>query len=242
MKKKLITELKELANEILEENESSWIDLQNRSRKIYEKLTVLNFVEKNLEESQPLENKLKSEKKLERVVPTEMFATESMRSMKYAPEQLSEREEDESLVEPNTEKIKNIVSQMPDDDTVAPNLEENTAEKSFEQGFQIDVDYDNLPQFEPKKAYDTEERPQSLNHKLRKGINIGLNDRIAFIKHLFDGSATDYNRVLSQLNTFKTQEEVYDFIAQVVKPDYNNWEGKEIYEARFLDIIDNKFN
>ncbi|HET8886139.1 MAG TPA: hypothetical protein VFM70_07290 [Salinimicrobium sp.] len=242
MKKKLITELKELANEILEENESSWIDLQNRSRKIYEKLTVLNFVEKNLEESQPLENKLKSEKKLERVVPTEMFATESMRSMKYAPEQLSEREEDESLVEPNTEKIKNIVSQMPDDDTVAPNLEENTAEKSFEQGFQIDVDYDNLPQFEPKKAYDTEERPQSLNHKLRKGINIGLNDRIAFIKHLFDGSATDYNRVLSQLNTFKTQEEVYYFIAQVVKPDYNNWEGKEIYEARFLDIIDNKFN
>ena len=81
----------------------------------------------------------------------------------------------------------------------------------------------------------------SLNDKLSKGINIDLNDRLAFIKHLFGNSSEDYNRVLSQLITFDTFYETRDFVQQMVKPDYNNWEGKQEYEERFMDIIEKKF-
>ena len=87
------------------------------------------------------------------------------------------------------------------------------------------------------------EEPKSvtLNEKLAKGISIDLNDRIAFTKHLFGNDPEDYNRVLNQLITFDTFYETRDFIRDMVKPDYNNWEGKEEYEERFMEIIEKKF-
>jgi len=94
----------------------------------------------------------------------------------------------------------------------------------------------------PKKANDVGAQRRSLNDRLKKGINIGLNDRLAYIKHLFEGNATDYNRLLSQLNTLESYEEAHRFIQQQIKPDYNNWEGKEEYETRFLQAIENKFD
>lgn len=81
----------------------------------------------------------------------------------------------------------------------------------------------------------------SLNDKLSKGIEIDLNDRIAFVKHLFGNSNEDYNRVMSQLLTFDNFYETKSFIEEMVKPDYNNWEGKDDYEERFMDIIEKKF-
>lgn len=94
-----------------------------------------------------------------------------------------------------------------------------------------------------KKTHTTDESKSfSLNDKLTKGINIGLNDRIAFEKKLFGGSPNDYNRVISQLNTLNSFEEAREFINTFVKPDYNNWEGKEDYEIRFLEIIERKFS
>jgi hypothetical protein len=83
---------------------------------------------------------------------------------------------------------------------------------------------------------------ENLNDRISKGITIGLNDRIAFMKHLFNNSSEDYNRVLSQLITFDTLAEAKDFIDDMVKPDYNNWEGKDEYEQRFMEIIEKKFS
>ncbi|HEU4789941.1 MAG TPA: hypothetical protein VFS71_09660 [Flavobacterium sp.] len=87
----------------------------------------------------------------------------------------------------------------------------------------------------------TEPKTITLNDKLGKEINIGLNDRIAFVKHLFGGNNEDYNRVVNQLITFDTFTETKTFIDEMVKPDYNNWEGKEDYENRFMEIIEKKF-
>ncbi len=75
-----------------------------------------------------------------------------------------------------------------------------------------------------------------------KAIVVGLNDRIGFEKNLFGGSSEDLNRVLSQLNTLATFEEAQQFIEQMVKPDYNNWTGKEDYEQRFLEVVERKFS
>ena len=93
----------------------------------------------------------------------------------------------------------------------------------------------------PKAAEETvaviEEKKSTLTH----GIVIGLNDRVGFEVHLFNGNSDDYNRVLSQLNTMDSFEEAKNFIENMIKPDYNNWEGKEYYVTRFLEIIENKF-
>lgn len=112
----------------------------------------------------------------------------------------------------------------------------------------IETPKEVLPAEEPKlenvsaeSAEKAEPKTVSLNDKLAKGINIDLNDRLAFIKHLFGNSSEDYNRVLSQLITFNTFYETRDFVQEMVKPDYNNWEGKQDYEDRFMDIIEKKF-
>jgi hypothetical protein len=81
----------------------------------------------------------------------------------------------------------------------------------------------------------------ALNDSISKSISIGLNDRVGFVKFLFADSNEDYNRVLSQLSTFDTFEEAKNFINDMVKPDYNNWEGKDDYAERFMEIVEQKF-
>lgn len=87
-----------------------------------------------------------------------------------------------------------------------------------------------------------EPKISSLNDRLNKVISFGLNDRIGFEKKLFGGSSDDFNRVISQLNTFDSFEEAKSFVLDFVKPDYNNWEGNEEFEARFMEIVEKKFS
>jgi hypothetical protein len=120
---------------------------------------------------------------------------------------------------------------------------EQVAEMIFERA-------NELPTPEKKEAFSSntqtpekqEVKSKSLNDRLTSGISFGLNDRIAFEKKLFGGSADDFNRVISQLNTFDSFDEASSFITDFVKPDYKNWEGQEDYETRFLEIIEKKFN
>ncbi len=87
-----------------------------------------------------------------------------------------------------------------------------------------------------------EPKISSLNDRLNKAITFGLNDRIGFEKKLFGGSSDDFNRVVSQLNTFDSFEEAKAFVDDFVKPDYNNWEGAEEFETRFMEIVEKKFS
>ncbi|ESU21808.1 hypothetical protein FCR2A7T_02660 [Flavobacterium cauense R2A-7] len=91
------------------------------------------------------------------------------------------------------------------------------------------------------EAEKAEYKALSLNDKFNKTITLGLNDRITFEKYLFDGSGEDLNRVLSQLNSFNTLEEAKNFIEDLVKPDYNNWDGKDEFSSRFMELVEKKF-
>jgi hypothetical protein len=105
-----------------------------------------------------------------------------------------------------------------------------TLEEELDDTIPVDIIADL---FEPLK-------PSSLNDKLQTNIQIGLNDRIVFVKNLFEGSQEDFNRVISQLNTFKTEKEAKKFITKMVKPDYN-WSEKEELENRLITIIERRF-
>ncbi|MGY5846043.1 hypothetical protein ACW6QP_01375 [Salegentibacter sp. HM20] len=267
MKEKIQAELKNLASEI-QKGDFNTEDLKIKALKLFEKLSLLSYTEKFMAEET---KEIKAE-----VEPTPV-ETES--APKPAASEIKKEEsqsfgfddfpdgtqyrDEEAITEPATEKIKDIVAQMPpetqkvdqlfDDieEPVKPKAEQKPAAKPAPKPQQppapkndfrnIGVDYDNLPNFEPLNNRQKENRPKSVNDRLKKGINIGLNERLSFIKHLFDGNAADYNRVLSQLNTIDSLEEAKKFIEKIVKPDYNHWEGKEVYEERFLERISNKY-
>lgn len=82
---------------------------------------------------------------------------------------------------------------------------------------------------------------KTINDAFSNSIAVGLNDRIAFEKHLFDGSTEDFNRTLSQLNTMTSYQEAKSFIDDFIKPDHNQWQGKEEYEKRFMALIEKRF-
>jgi len=157
-----------------------------------------------------------------------------------------EKEEEEELIEeaPKQEAVQISFEELIGgdfSDDLFVKVESNTFETPIKEEPEVeieavafDLDEMELPEEETSKSL-------SLNEKLAKGINIDLNDRIAFTKHLFGNDPEDYNRVLNQLITFNTFYETRDFIRDMVKPDYNNWEGKEEYEERFMEIIEKKF-
>lgn len=124
-------------------------------------------------------------------------------------------------------------------ETIAEILEKDNEEEIVEEPV---VENKKEFSFTSKEVEKQEVKSKSLNDKLTNGISFGLNDRIAFEKKLFGGSADDFNRVVSQLNTFDSFAEASSFIIGFVKPDYKNWEGQEDYETRFLEIIEKKFN
>jgi len=82
---------------------------------------------------------------------------------------------------------------------------------------------------------------KSLNDRLAGGVlKFGLNDRIGFVKDLFDGSQEDFNRVISQLNTLGSLEEANEFIQTHIAGEYR-WEEKEETAARFMAAVEQKF-
>ncbi len=138
---------------------------------------------------------------------------------------LNDREEMPSIMDENT---KEIVKEVPETKTsIADLFHENSEELSFEPK---EVETGN------KKGIQ-----KSLNDKFSKGLKVDLNDRLAFIKHLFDKNTKDYQRAISQIATLQSWEHAQKFILEIIKPDYNCWEGKEQYEIRFLKIVENNF-
>ncbi|MCM2303019.1 MAG: hypothetical protein NDI80_10385 [Flavobacteriaceae bacterium] len=231
MRKKIETELKALATEILHIAEFTDVEaLQKKSLELYEKLTLLKFVDNyfetrfedveisfspsKIEEEQDELNKLQVDLKAE-LLPTEAdFFNEKA--------ELSKSEEEEFIDE--TFNFLNY-----------PN-KQLSLEEELENAISADVASDLF-----EKSVRVEPKSVSLNDKLNNSaIQVGLNDRIAFVKYLFNGSQEDYNRVLSQLNSFDTEDEAKDFLLNIVKPDYY-WNDKLEYEQRFLFLIERKF-
>jgi len=124
-------------------------------------------------------------------------------------------------VEPLIEKIKDIVVEMPDKISEDPIFIEKKIEKNSE---------------ESKKEF-----KRNINDKFTKGLHIDLNDRLAFTKHLFLDNKLEYQRVISQITTFSNIKEVENFIGTMIKPEYDNWKGKEDYEKRFLEVLSKLF-
>jgi len=120
-------------------------------------------------------------------------------------------------------------------------LEKNSEINTIESSLPFDFQKETVSKNQQEDLEKEEPKTITLNDKLTKGITIGLNDRIAFVKHLFGGNNEDYNRVLNQLITFDNFQDTKNFIDEMVKPDYNNWDGKEDYEHRFMEIIEKKF-
>ena len=262
MHKKLEAELVSLANSILQmKNKDDVNALQKKAQEIYEKLSVLKFVNKALVPSLNVEEKhieIKAEKEPEKEVEQEVkkeIVEEFIEETTLESVHLELAIEDEIEVE---EEVKEEISEEKvmeifetERDTVKndvvdlPSLQ-ISLEEEFKHSISADIAanmFEKVTKESPiiEKTTIEEVKKRSLNDTLfTSNMQVGLNDRIAFVKYLFDGSQEDFNRVLSQLNSFKTSEEALTFLNDFVKPDYD-WSKKEEFEHRLKNIVERKF-
>lgn len=147
------------------------------------------------------------------------------------------QEEQPAEVPPLMDTINELVTELPleEESAAIDDLFASVAEPVF---VKKEVEIQQEPIATPSQEA---EAPRNLNDVLGKGIQIGLNDRLAFIKNLFDGSAEDFQRVISQVQTLGSWDEAHLFIENMIKPDYNHWEGKEAFELRFLKCLESNF-
>ena len=292
MHKKLETDLMSLAHSILQmKNKENVFLLKQKAHEIYEKLSVLAFVEEyvnatpNLKDTKEeltavvkkaYENKklvleeLAAVEEIETVIEHVAIAPLAVENIRIEPavgDNSSEEEVQEEVKDAQSNEVETKENEM--EDFIAP-LEEIETAAATEQPFDA---LENLI-FEDTTAIDSQEevtevleppaltleeeladvisvdliadlfeplKPTSLNNKLQANIHIDLNDRIVFVKNLFDGSQEDFNRVVSQLNSFKTEKEAKKFINKMVKPDYD-WKNHEALENRFITIIERRFS
>ena len=246
MKKKLESELISIAHRILKlKGKEDVIKMHTEVATLYEKLTVLKFAQDNFEDDLPtIGNDSSFFGMLDTAFNNTISDTIEVEDKTYVNLDDSEAEE---ITEPLMEKIKDMVAQMPHETHQVDEILEKVTQTNgrFKSNFEeITADFQEIPEFEPIRDAQKREaanEKKSLNDTLKKGLQIGLNDKIAFIKHLFDGSNQDFDRVLSQINTATDFEDAQRLIQNIIKPDYNNWEGKEDYEMRLMEIVESKF-
>lgn len=258
MKKKLEAELISIAHRVLKLTGREDLNkMQDEVALLYQKISILKFLQTHFNGQIPEEITTDASffNTLEGAFNNNASDAAAVNQKEYAN---ADNQDAEALMEPAIEKIKDIVAQMPQETAEVDALvdEVNSQGVVEEDLSELSPSFGQLPIFEPldlDSSPETEALAQddslsaiektSLDEKLKKsGFQIGLNDRLAFVNHLFENNNEDYDRVISQLNTMDSFEEVSDFIQSIIKPDYNNWEDKSDYERRFLEILEQKFN
>lgn len=256
MKKQLESELISIAHKILKlTGREDLGKMQTEIALLYQKITILKFVEAHHGGQLP-ETANEDPSFFESLEPSPIIDEIKEDPDDAKLETDNTQVEFEEPTEEATDKILSKTEEAAEENAEAP-FEETTEEasgneESLTEGTNLNNEatehdlnalspsYAQLPIFD---AIEEEASPQvSLNDQLKtQGFQIGLNDRLAFVKGLFENSNEDYDRVLSQLSTLDTYEEAVNMLDAIIKPDYNNWEGREEIEARFLERIENKF-
>lgn len=244
MHKKTVVKLMNLAQHILDTKGNADIsELQENARRIYEKLTVLkfanSFVNADLEVADTAEKmETSNEKPVFEISSQEKVEAEDTLKVTEENKQIHVVSEDDSE---KRHKVEGAIEENKE-----PNESDlkGALEDEFKDAISADIAmelFENVTKDSPEIDKEPENKKRSLNDSIFKSnIQLGLNDRIAFVTHLFDGSQVDFNRVISQLNSFKTEKEAKDFIVKLVKPEYD-WSAKEEYEQRLMNLIERKF-
>lgn len=200
-------------------------ELYQRAQLLYEKLAVLKFIEEKLQDVEVDVSKSDVASKFERI------ATEVLKENRQVPEN---NPHEEDIIVPGIDTIKHMVSEMPGGAELEEVLSRLIGKNEFVK---------REPEVaSPKVAPALKTSPaKSLNDTLTdRELSVGLNDRLAFVKHLFNNQPEAFREVISTLNGMPDQAQSVAYIENEVIPKFN-WEGKEAYQQRFMELIERRF-
>lgn len=226
MQKKLEAELMSLAHRILKLKKGDDVKaLKEIAGEVYEKISMLDFITRYVRETP--QNTKTVETLIEETFDQATIFDDITNAYENNTDKVTEGTKDDvGLI--NLQEIK--------DDITEKSILQSSLEKEFKSTVSLEVTkdlFENAVRVPQKK---------SVNDAImsERNLQIDLNDRIAFVKNLFNGSQEEFNRVISQLNTMSSEREALSLI-KMVKREYD-WDGQEVYEERLLILIERKFN
>lgn len=75
--------------------------------------------------------------------------------------------------------------------------------------------------------------------KPKPEFKLDLNDRIAFSQHLFDGSQSELNQVVTVLNSFTSLDKAQEFLSDIYYE--RDWKKVDSYAQRLWTLVENRF-
>lgn len=211
MQKKLESDLISLAHSILQlKNKDDVNVLHKKAFEVYEKLSVLKFINYYFETTPTAQEN--EEEIIEKV--TRVW----VKNEKDELEPASTKKEDELFEEKSQMTLFEKKESLP--------IEKEEENENDEQ--------------EATTLINDNKTDEVSKTEITNLIKIPLNDRIEIVTKLFEGNQSDFNRVLSQLNSFNDEKEAKNFISRMVKPDYD-WSKAEETEKTLMKYITEKF-
>ncbi|MEJ8597794.1 hypothetical protein JSO62_03695 [Riemerella anatipestifer] len=109
------------------------------------------------------------------------------------------------------------------------------------KGLSVQSLFDEETITEPKQetAAPEEVEPLATPSKPRQDFKLDFNDRLAFLKVLFDNSQVDMNEVIKKLNSFDDIEQAREYLSDVYYE--RNWGKVDEYAQRLWALVENKF-
>lgn len=109
-------------------------------------------------------------------------------------------------------------------------------------------DDDHLEELEQKKPVNTTSGSLLKNNlptdymeapKPKPEFKLDLNDRIAFSQHLFGGSQSELNQVVTVLNSFTSLDKAQEFLSDIYYE--RDWKKVDSYAQRLWTLVENRF-
>jgi len=212
----LRAELTLLTKEILQDtNHKKFKDLYRATRKLYEKMATIKNLSDDFDDTQILA--LLDD---EPTIPEKQNSIDTAPQDTIAPTQItpSKKENPNKIKQIDDEPLYKKVSEM---EFTPKTLEVESPVKNPVKTAH------NSPSFKPVSS--------------SKKISIGLNDRIAFINNLFDGDADAYAQTIKKIDSCASYEAALNYIFKEIKSKYHQWETKDEYEFRLIQLLELKF-
>ena len=217
MQKKVKEELRQLSSRIANNLETDSVDeLYESARKLYEKLADLKYIEDKLDHLEVDVSKNEIAQKFEKLANAVMTANSTV------PET---NPHDEDIIIPGMDTIKHMVTEMNTDVAMDQLFSELLAAGEL---------------INDEKRVIEGGLAASVLKKQTRSFSIGLNDKIALVKNLFDENEDDFQKVIQKIAGLDSEVQALEYIEEKVKSEFN-WDDKPDSEERFKAEVSRAF-
>ncbi|MDB4923495.1 hypothetical protein [Mucilaginibacter sp.] len=149
---------------------------------------------------------------------------------------------EEAVISPGAEKVKETAIEEIKTDEVQPDAGKTEEEPISKEAVKGEVEETEVITRNQKMSSQAASKSDQLNIKPISDIKLAitLNDKLLYVKDLFNGYNLAYSEAIEILNRFNTFEEAQRFL----KTNYvtkNNWEGKQATADKFYALLKRRY-